>query len=59
MSLSTTDEWRGEEDEMEYALRIKYDQHGNTVCSKWFIEELLKKAGLYKYEENIYGKEEG
>jgi len=59
MSLSTTDEWRGEEDGREFALRIKYDENGHAKCPKAIMEVLLKQAGLYKYEENIYGKEEG
>jgi len=48
-----TDEWRGEEDGAQFALYVEYDKNGHVMCTKEIMEELLKKAGLYKYEENI------
>lgn len=48
-----TDEWRGEEDGVQFALYVEYDENGHVMCTKAMMEGLLKKAGLYKYEENV------
>lgn len=48
-----TDEWRGEEDDVQFTLYVEYDQNGHVMCTKEMMEGLLKRAGLYKYEENV------